>query len=119
MKLFSTFSFAAPTTLRINAATLIKRMLLPCRSVISANILVSAKRDSKEVFGIAFGICISSTGKIKNVKKRETPIPALIIQPKLITGKIPLKTSDANPTTVVRTAKVQGLAINMVESKIN
>ena len=98
---------------------LIERIVLPYFSVISAKIFVKAKRDSKEVFGIILGICIKRTGKIRKVKNKETPIPALIIQPKFITGKIPLRISEANPTTVVKTAKAHGFAINIVVSKIN
>ena len=119
MKLFSTFSLAAPITLSVNAHILMTSMVLPWRSVISAKIFVRANRDSKEVFGIIFGICISSTGKIRNVRNSETQIPALIIHPKFITGKIPLRTNDPNPTTVVSTAKVHGLAMNIVESRIS
>ena len=119
MKLFSTLSLVAPITLIINAHILMTSMVFPCRSVISAKILVRANRDSNDVFGIIFGICMSSTGKIRNVRKSQTPIPALIIHPKFITGKIPLRTNDPNPTTVVRTAKVHGLAMNIVESRIS
>jgi hypothetical protein len=87
--------------------------------VILANIFVNANRDSKEVFGAAFGRSINITGNIKNVKKRDTTIPALIIQPKFITGNIPLNRRDPKPIPVVKIAKAHGLAIERVESKIN
>ncbi len=55
-------------------------------------------------------------GKSKNVRSKEILMPTLIIQPKLMTGKISHNIKEENPAMVVKVAYRHGFAIETTES---
>jgi hypothetical protein len=62
---------------------------------------------------------MSTAGKTINEMTSDIAIPALIIQPRLITGWIWEKRSEVNPAMVVRMAKKVGVAFESMVSKMS
>ena len=62
---------------------------------------------------------IKIIGNKMNVNNKDTIIPTLIIQPKLIIGRILLNTSEAKPAIVVITTKNDGFDIDNIVWIIN
>ena len=86
-----------------------------------------AKIDVKEWRGLAvvcrdrgglLCITINPVGKSKKVTPRETIIPAIIIQPKVLTGSRSQSNSDPKPAIVVNAANRQGVTIKRTVFRI-
>ena len=105
--------------LTIRVIQLITSIMTPWASVNLAKNDVNEKCEFRLACGVPFFISINRAGKSRNVITRERVIPALIIQPKVITGRISQSSSEPNPAIVVSAAYRQGLSIKETASRIS
>ena len=90
---------------------------VPRASVNLAKTDVKEKRFAFSACGVSLPSNISPAGKSRNVTISETAIPALIIQPKVLTGRISHNSSEPNPAIVVRAAYRHGVSIKRTVSR--
>ena len=92
---------------------------VPCASVNRPKNDVKEKLFAFMTCGASLPSNISPAGKSRNVTISETTIPALIIQPKVLTGRISQSSSEPNPAIVVSAAYRQGVSIKRTVSRIS
>ena len=98
---FSTVSVDIPIALNSAAPIYTQRINAPCFSTRFENARVSAPVKSC-LRSVSFGLSsISEAGKRRKDIRNAKQMPIAIIQPKSMTGRIPLNSSDPNATIVV------------------
>jgi len=117
MKLFSTIRRDIPTALIIASSTASTRIQLPRLSVNRASRAVAATGLSASPSLSSGPINTSSDGNSKNEVRKVTTSPMDIIQPKSITGLMPLNTSEQKPMMVVSAVYKHGQNIFLVASQ--
>ena len=91
-------------TLIIKAKQLITVIIVPCSWVNFARIDVIENLTSNLGFAVSLLSSITPAGKSINVTNKETVMPAIIIQPKVMTGRILHSKSEPKPAMVVSPA---------------
>ena len=98
---------------------LITSIMVPLTSVNLAKNDVNEKCEFRFACGVPLLISINTAGKSRNVNTSETVMPAIIIQPKVITGRISQNRSEPNPAIVVNAAYKQGLIMKRTVSRMS
>ena len=108
MKRFSTVSRVMPATLNSASAAATAIVAAARRSIRRANHAVIAAVTSRAARGAPGLHSTSAAGNSVKVSTKPMPRPMTIIQPKSMTGRIPLTINDANAIIVVIAVYRQG-----------
>ena len=111
MKLFSTLSFEIPSPLIKQRQREIRNIVFPYFSVIWAKLRVMKDLDFAASSCSVFFNSAKIDGNNRKDVKKVIVSPAVIIQPKSITGLILLKTNDVKANIVVKAVYRQGSTI--------
>ena len=89
----------------------------PKRSLRNAKNRISGMPNSRSSSAGGFVSSINVEGKSTKVTASDTPMPIVIIQPKLTTGRMSHRISDEKPATVVRLAYRHGTNVRRTASR--
>ena len=106
-----------PMALKTRVIPLITSINVPWDSVNPAKIFSIEICELPTTCGVPFFVSISTLGKRRKVTIMETIMPPVIIQPKVITGKMSQESSDPNPAIVVSAAYRHGVNFSRTVSR--